>query len=804
MAAQKNAGKISAVVVDSLSNTPLAYVTGTLINTQTSKTISGAITDSLGHMDITSIPSGSFILVLETVGYNRLRLNDITINKQNTGINLGLVRLQQSASSLDNVVVTSVRPIVVNTVDKIVYNVANDVTSQGGVALDVLKKVPQVNVDVDGNVELQGNSNIRFLINGKPSSVFGNSLTDALSSIPASNIKSIEAITTPGAKYDAQGTGGIINIVLKDSRARGINGTVNLSAGSRLENGSFNINYHYDNISFNAFFNGNAQLRSKTPFIQNRTSWDTATQQTTKLVQNGYNDFVRNGLQTGLGLDWDWTKKDNISASFAWNHFYSKNTGVTSIEQNILDVNNNTLNTENSLRNGLSKNNISSYEWSLGYTHKMKKDGASLSVLYNASYGTPNSYAELSQYYIGQTYPYMGSVNNNPGQDHQNYVAVDYTNPISFNFTLETGLKGSWQNITSNTAIQTYKPSANAYFDDPTQSYQMRYQMNVYAAYVSGSFNIGHFLDVKAGGRYEYTHVNIDYPNTHVPSYGTFVPSIILSHKLDEMQLVKLAYTRRLERPEYKDLNPYLNISDPYNITTGNPLLVPEKGNNIELGYARNFNGGGNLYVAALERINTSDVKPYTTFYPTYTIGDSVYDNVSVSNRMNVGTEYNSGAIITSSIFLGKFNIRENAMLINKTMINNLNHTTTNSFTWRLNANLSYQWPSDFVAEIFGDYRSAFTAIQGKVPQQLTYTLAARKQFWNKKASIGLTATNPFSKYVNQVTTIVTDNYNSYYRRQIPYRSFGISFSYKFGKIDFHKKEKERDNYMNNVPDMGN
>ena len=204
--------------------------------------------------------------------------------------------------TLASVTVTSKAPIVENKIDKIVYNAANDITSQGGVALDVLKKVPQVTVDIDGNVELQGNSSIRFLINGKPSSVFGNNLADALASIPASQIKSIEAITSPGAKYDAQGTGGIINIILKDSKVQGYNGSINLGAGSRLENGSVNLNIRHHNFGVNAFFSGNAQLSSHTPILQDRLSKDTATKQSTHLVQNGYTDFDRNGYQSGIGL----------------------------------------------------------------------------------------------------------------------------------------------------------------------------------------------------------------------------------------------------------------------------------------------------------------------------------------------------------------------------------------------------------------------------------------------------------------------------------------------------------------------
>src|ERR1035437_11044099 len=214
------------------------------------------------------------------------------INSGNPSISLGTISLSQSTRTLQNVTVTGDKPIVESKIDKIVYNVSNDVTSQGGAAIGVLKKVPQVTVDVDGNVELQGNSNIRFLINGKPSSVFGNSLADALASIPASQIKSVEAITNPGAKYDSQGTGGIINIILYDNKMQGVNGNINLSAGSRLENGSMNLNIRHNNFGVNAFFSGNAALKSELPYSQNRFATDTSAKTITNLLQNSSANFV--------------------------------------------------------------------------------------------------------------------------------------------------------------------------------------------------------------------------------------------------------------------------------------------------------------------------------------------------------------------------------------------------------------------------------------------------------------------------------------------------------------------------------
>ena len=186
---------------------------------------------------------------------------------------------------------TAQAKLIDNKIDKLVFNAEKDLSSVGGVATDILKKVPQVSVDVDGNVELSGSSSIRFLINGKPSTAFGSSITDVLQSIPASQIKSIEVITNPGAKYDAQGLGGIINIILKQNTARGINGNLSMTVGTRFENGSFNFNARKGNFGFNAFVSGNARLAVTTPTTSLRTSADTSTGNKALLAQDGSNRF---------------------------------------------------------------------------------------------------------------------------------------------------------------------------------------------------------------------------------------------------------------------------------------------------------------------------------------------------------------------------------------------------------------------------------------------------------------------------------------------------------------------------------
>ncbi|KQK26192.1 hypothetical protein AR438_11505 [Chryseobacterium aquaticum] len=700
--------------------------------------------------------------------------------------------------NIQEVIISGKKAIVENKVDKIVYNVANDITSQSGATIDILRKVPQVTVDADGNVELQGNPNVRFLINGKPSSIFGNSLADALASIPASQIKSIEAVTSPGAKYDAQGTGGIINIVLNESKVKGINGLINASAGTRFETGSLNLNFRNNNFSLNAFFSGNAQLKSRTPFSQDRISHNSTNQ--TRLLQDGYTDFQRHSYRTGLGFDWSINKTNTLSGSVSYNDFANKSIGFINQEQYINDFSNSSEQSIIGYRNSENRSSVNSIDGNLSYRKTFQKEDQELTADYVVSYGSPKSNYLQTQSLAGAFSPYDGISGSNPGTDISHNLSVDYVQPINDNVTLEMGTKAIFQHITNNTDVNVLDDLSGQYQSDPFQSYHLKYDMGVYAAYLSSSLKLfNNWLDVRAGARYEYTTVKIDYQNTNIPSYSLLVPSFILSHKFESGETVKLAYTRRVERPEYAELNPFLNFSDPHNITTGNPSLKPEIGDNMELGYNKNFESGANLSFTLTERINSQDLKQITTFYPTYTVNGTDYTNVSVTSRDNIGKEYNSGGILSGSVpfFNNKLNLRGNMMLFHRYIVSDYFGNVDMGFRYRLNLNMNYQFPKDFIIEMFGNYNSAAKNIQGKNPQSITYSIAARKQFWNKKASIGITTTNPFNRYIKQATTVETGDYSSYSVRYLPLRSFGISFSYKFGKMDLKKDKDISDDFLN-------
>lgn len=799
--AQSSKGKITGKVIDATTNTPVDYATISVYKPGATSPFNGISSDTKGDFTVNNVQDGIYKVTLEFLGYQRITIDNVIVKGGKA--TLGIVKLSPSQTTLKGVSVTASAPVVENKIDKMVYNAANDLTAQGGVAIDVLKKVPQISVDIDGNVELQGSSAIRFLINGKPSSIFGSSLADALQSIPASQIKSIEVITSPGAKYDASGTGGIINIILKDNKVQGINGSINLSAGTRLENGSVNLNVKKNNFGAGLFFSGNEQLNTRTYTSNNRQSYNNVRDTMTTLLQSGYGGFKRQGYESGFNFQWDISKHDNLTGAVGIDHFSDNGDGLTNQQQQMMSPTGTLFNNLLSLRNSTSNSGSTSTDWSLDYKKTFKKDGQELELLYTSSYGKHNSYAAQQQNYLSGGYLPQGTVSNNPGHDRETQISLDYTDPLSDNFSLETGAKLSLESLSNNVITDTLLNTGN-YINNPFQTYGFSYSRKVYAAYLAGAFKLFNFFDGKAGLRYERTNTTADFPGANIPGYDTWAPSFVLSHKLDKTQSIKLAYSYRIERPDYGDLNPFYNISDPHNISTGNPSLKPEIGHNYELAYNKSFNDGSNFMASVFYRHNTDDIQAFSTFYQTLNIGGTDYNNVTLTQRYNIGSQTGVGLNLFGSVPAGKFIFRSNIQLGERTN-STPGFVSVTGFAYRINMNASYQFPADLMAEIFGNYKSSQKNLQGTRPGFGFYNIALRKQFLNKKASVGLTAANPFAQYVNQTTTTHGANFSQANIRQVPYRSFGITLSYRFGKLEF-KKEKDDNNPNQQIlpPDNGN
>ncbi len=805
----QNKNSVSGLVTDSVSKKPVEYATITLSDAKNNKVLNGSTSDSLGYFKISDLDSGFYNLSFESIGYTKKSLTSVHVKESHITQNIGNISLHKNENTLKDVVVTSQTKLVENKIDKLVYNAENDITSQGGVATDILKKVPQVSVDVDGNVELAGSSDIRFLINGKPSTAFGSNITDVLQSIPASEIKSIEVITNPGAKYDAQGLGGIINIILKKSRVNGINGNISASVGTRLENGSFNITMRHGNFGLNAFASGNARLAAKTPVSSHRTTTDSVTKQDYILIQESEPETKRHGIESGIGFDWTVKKYNSLSGSLNYSNYGNSGNGIINQQQQVIPFNSNTIISDIQSTSNSGNSNFSHYlNADLNYKRTFAKEDQSLEIDVSRSLGNNNSKGNNYQTLLPQDSVFYGINNDNNGKENETEIEIDYEQPFSEKIKFDAGADFTFDDITSTSDVYALQTEKKEYVYDSLISNHLFYHQQVYAFYAEISLPVAHLFDVKFGSRYERTEINSYYSNAAqqaaTPGYNTLVPSAYILRNLTDNQSLKLSYTKRIERPGYDDLNPFINTTDPKNISAGNPYLKPEIGNRIELAYNHDYGKAGSFMITAFYRTSNNDIQPYTAVYPSLVIGDTAYTNVSVSTRENIGREQNLGINLFGNIHAtDKFTLRTNLFFFKRHIINEIDSgSNANSFNYRINLNAAYQFNKDLSAEFFGNFNSPRNELQGKYPSYTFYTLAARKQLWNKKASIALTASNFFNEYLRLPTVLYGTNFITNNVRKAPIRSFGVNFTYKFGKLEF-KKDKD-DNKDSSTPPENN
>jgi ferric enterobactin receptor len=788
---------IKGSVSDSLSKQPIEYAIVSFYIDGSTKPSDGIYTNSKGLFSRDKLSAGNYHIIIDFIGYKKKTINNISLGGSKLVVGIGNINLQTTTHALGEVTVTGQKALVENHIDKLTYNAEKDVTSQGGVATDILKKVPLVSVDVDGNVQVQGSSNIQVLINGKPSTIFGNNIAEALQAIPASVIKNIEVITSPGAKYDAEGTGGIINIILKEDKTKGYNGTINLSGGTRLENGSANLNIRKGSFGIHASVSGNAQLPSNTINSLERNSPDSLGN-TVSLTQDGQTTLTRHSYKSLIGFDWDLTKNSSISGSISYNNSENKNEGYSNQQfilysadpVSVIDSGPNTL------RNVTTQFKFPVIDSYLDYKKKFHKEGQELDISFQSSIGKSSTYYDQNQSYTASDSLFSGARSSNLVNDNEKIIQLDYTQPLKNEAKLELGSKATFSDISSSSDFYGFNSSSGLYEFDTTQVNNFAYKRSIYAVYSALTFKLSNFLDVKLGGRFERTVIDAHFPadtNTIIPSYNFFMPTVTLSHSFKNGQSLKLTYVRRIQRPGYRSLNPFIDASDPKNINTGNPKLVPELVHNIELAYTKTFEKGGSIVVSLNSRYSTRDLQGYTYYYSTFKVGDAVFNNIAVNTTENVGIQnvaglniFGSAPITTRITIRGSFSFYD--LYIKNDLIPN---NTVNSFNYRTNISATYQFKNDLVGEFFGNFRSPSHEIQGSSTAFITYSFAFRKLVWNKKGSIGFTTTNPFNKYVDQKTKLTGQNFSLVNDRKIPYRSFGITVSYTFGKLEFKKAKEE-------------
>ena len=493
-------------------------------------------------------------------------------------------------------------------------------------------------------------------------------------------------------------------------------------------------------------------------------------------------------------MDWNITKKDHFSTSVSYLLHDRTSGGITNQEQisylpTIYDL--------KTYRNSTSDELYDYAELSLNYKRNFSKEGQELNIYLKPSNVTANGPYSQNQHYVNNDSAFTGANGNNRTKQYETYINADYTHPFTKDVLLNTGVKGTYTRISSNTDLSVLVPSTGIYTTDPTQANTFDYSRDIYAGYLSLSFPIHKDYNLKLGIRDEVTLFNkVHSTDSTIPNYNTIAPSAVISKNFTKNQSLKISYAYRIQRPNWWDLNPYINASDPLNLQQGNPGLIPEKVHNIDLSYFHSYTKGNSLMVMIYYRYSTQDMQGYIFYKPTLQVGDSVYKNVSINTDVNAGTQYVYGGNISGTIkaFDEKMEIRGNVQLFNKYIVSSIVAGVTNSsFNYRANINISYKFTKTLVAECYGNFRSAQTEIQGTFPSFSSYSIAIRKLFWDKNGSLAFTTNNPFTPYVDQPTNITGQNFILKSDRKLPYQSFGLAFTYKFGKLEFKDSKQGGD-----------
>lgn len=757
-------GNIIGSVIDSASNRYIEFAAVSVLKSSDNKPVNGVITDSKGNFKIVGLKLGKYNVVIAFIGYEKLTLNDIELSEAKPDFKIKKIKLIPIANTLGEVNVVGEAALIENRVDKIVYNAEKDITSQNGDAGDVLRKAPMVSVDQDGNVSLKGSSNVRVLINGKPSGVMAGSTADALKLIPADQIKSVEIITNPSSKYDAEGTAGIINIITIKKNIEGINGSVNGSVGTRQNNTNYSINYRKGRFGINSNLGGNWSW----PRLSTQTFYRIDTSGAS-LNQSGISDLGRGGGRGNLGFDYDINGYNNISSNISVNGF-----GRT------LDGNTNTVNTLSDNRSfetnryTQSSNIRKGVDWNLDYKHTGRKNKEEE---FTSSFQMSRSAEENDNFYRLNKNP--DEISRNDGKDFEYTGQVDYVKPITKSFTIETGAKGILRLINSE-----YHYYTGAIENPGSESFN--YSQNVYAGYLSSKYSFAKKYSIQAGARTEITQIAFDFKNQSNSNasndYYNIVPSIVLAKNLSEGKSVKLNYTQRVQRPSLRFLNPFTDYADPKNISLGNPDLKPELTHSMEVTYS-SFWKGIFLTSSLFYKKTYDNIESYLT----------VKDSISTTTFLNNSNSDNYGLNMFGSITAFKIltirgNLNAYYVVFKGT---NANANLTNSgYLYNGNIMGTLTLKKGWSVEGFSFLNSPRRTLQGINPSFSMIVLGAKKEFWNKKASLGISISNPFQRDRNFTSELGDPNFNSYsfYQKSnfaVPLRSFGISFRYQFGKLDF-------------------
>ena len=800
-----NPGHVFGKITDSAGK-PLSDVSVVLLQSRidpvTKKTkevlLKGATTKNNGEFNFEELPvAGPLKLKISISGY-KPNEQSISFRPAAGGApsfdkDLGKIKLVTEITQLANVTVTANKPLVRLDADKKIFNVEKNIVSAGGTALDVMKSVPSVNVDIDGNVTLR-NSAPQLYVDGRPTTL-------TLDQIPADAIESVEVITNPSAKYDASGGGaGILNIVLKKNRKTGYNGNVRAGIDKRgALNGGGDFSVRQNKINLSASLMAN-QMKGRTSGTTDRLNLQD-TPQTTVNQQNA--NKTNGGFIFGkLGIDYFISNKTTLSLTGFKVHGEFKPLETINITTDSLFNTGKT--SANSDRVSTSKRIFNGQGFAFGMKHLFAKEGEELTADMNYFSGKNSNQSDyVTNYYANNS----GSAASTElqrvlgdGFDKNLVVQTDYTKPIGIKTKVETGIRAALRSRTNNN--NTYVYDGTTYTPLPSATSNYKNTDNVYAAYVTYSSAFKDF-SYKLGLRAESSNYAGDLVNTGEKFKNNYpvslFPSVFLTQKLKANQQLQVSYSRRINRPNFFQLIPFIDYTDKLNITKGNPALVPEFTQSLELSYLKTFTGNNTL-LGSLYYKHTNNL---ITRYLDKELNPLTGNEDLINTYINANSGYSAGAELTAQNYLTKWwDISTNINVYNSQI-----KTDSNSqpalWSWFGKFNSNFKLPSDFTVQLTATYQSktnlpintnqgfggpafgqAQSSSQGYISASWGMDFAVKKTFLKSKALSATLSVNDIfrTRVSNQYS--YSEYFVQHYNRLRDPQMIRLNFAYRFGKID--------------------
>lgn len=748
---------------------PVSFVTTALYNAADSALVTGAVSDENGNFEIDPKP-GLYFLKISILSYEEMTIPNIQVNDRD--VELGTLILKESSELLEDVIVQGEKSSMELSLDKKIFNVGKDLANAGGTATDILRNIPSVSVDVEGNVSLRGSNNVRILIDGKPSGLTSLKGGSGLQQLQGSIIERIEIITNPSARYEAEGMSGIINIVLKKERKEGINGSFDLIAGHPSNYGAAaNVNYRRKNLNF--FINYSASYRdapSRSNMYQELYRNDSTfiTKQNTEHRLNGIYNNARGGI------DYFFNDKNILTASYSWR--ISKGKRYSDI--NYLDYITNTSNLDRITNRTQNETETEpNSEYALTYKRSFAKEGHELT----ADVRYLDNWESSDQYFFESVLKADGATSGirdivqrsiNDETEKQFLVQIDYLQPIGKDGKLEAGLRSSSRDMNNDFSVTEQNEDGTwRQLDGLTNEFI--YEENIHALYgILG--NKFHKLSYQIGLRAEYTGVTTTLRQTNEVNprnYTNLFPSVHITYDLPKLHAVQLSYSRRVRRPQYNDLSPFMTFSDNRNFFSGNPDLDPEFSDSYELGHIKYLKKGSlsstifyRYTTGKIMRIRRVDESGFATTIP---------ENLAIENSF--GAEFaTSFAPFNWWKMDGSLNFFQ-AIIDGSNLDNDFQSNTFSGFA-RMSSRFTIWESLDF--QLRGNYDAPQQTLQGMVRSIATLDLAFSKDIMKNNATLTLNVMDVFNSRRYR-SVLEGPNFYSEINSQGRLRQINLTFNYR-------------------------